>query len=149
MKFQNSLVSISNKRTYEVIEHLSEDKKKNYIISIVKNKAIDYYRREMKYVLTSDEEIGRIREDDTSRNNDEDILKKIIIKMELLDILTYISSMSSSEQRIFRLLLVYDMKIKDMANNCNMTVSGVRKKLARTRLKLRRYMGVNHVAVKY
>lgn len=144
---QNSLVSISNKSTYEIIEQLSEDKKKSYIISIVKNKAIDYYRKEMKYVPTNEDEITRIREDNTYRYYDEDILKKFIIKMELLDILQYISTMSASEQRLFRLLLIYDMKIKDMATNCNMTVSGVRKKLARTRIKIRRYMNYDQTLV--
>ena len=66
-----------------------------------------------------------------------DLWDEVVIKMELMDIIEYMKQLSAKEQRIFKLMLLYDMKLKDISRACNISIDAVKKRLLRARIKLR------------
>jgi RNA polymerase sigma-70 factor (ECF subfamily) len=135
---QDSFIKVCRKKNYLQIVALEERYRKNYLIEVVRNQTVDYCRREDKYILRPNYEMCLLKERN-AENKQDDILKKIVIKTELMDILMYINTLSDKEKSIMRLLLYYDMNLGDVANIYDISISGIRKRLYRTRLKLCRF----------
>ena len=135
---QDCMMKLAEKEIFEDIMNMKEDKRRRYLASMVSNCSIDFIRKEKRYVLQSTDEVNTYFENEECNNDKKiDPYKKVALRMELLDIINSIKSLSDKDKWIFKCLLCYDMKIKDIARMCNITISGVHKRLFRARVQLK------------
>lgn len=104
-------------------------KTKSYIIKILKNTAIDIYRRKIRfnsYFMDAEEEFDKIP--DTSENYDDIVFSDKTEKM--------LDSLGKTDRQIILLRCSEEMTWREVADSLEMTESNVRKRYERAKKKL-------------
>ncbi|MBE5934539.1 MAG: RNA polymerase sigma factor [Lachnospiraceae bacterium] len=138
---QNCMFSLYRKDNFKLIIGVSEDRRRKYIEVMVRNSIASLHRKDKKYVL-----IGEIRHHIESLKGYSgcfyeeckrlDPLPNTITRLESKSIIRMLDILSKKEKIVFNYILE-GLKISEIAETCNLTVSGIKKRITRARVKLK------------
>ena len=124
------LVSETFLKALLIIEK-DEENIKYFLICVLKNLSIDYFRKNEKLIFKED--VEKDKEGDLER----DILSGIIKKEENLNLYRCILDLNENYREIIIMFYFMDMKVKEIASLLNLSEGAIKNILYRGRLKLK------------
>ena len=123
---QLCMIEISKERVFNILTKVDEKVQRSYIMRMVDNCVVDFYRREKKYDLQTTRELKHF--EDKS-----DYLKKYVLKLELLDMIDNVKSLNTLDRRMLKYMSLYDVKMVELAKLYSTTIKGIRKRIDEVR----------------
>ncbi len=123
---QACMIEVSKERVFDILMNVEEKVKRSYIISMVDNYIIDYYREQKMYKLEPIEDLKKYADKSNSSKND-------VLKVEFLEMIDSEQCFSTMDKRLIKYISLYDAKIEDLTKLCHMTIRGVQKRIERVK----------------
>lgn len=123
---QACMIEISKERVFNILMNVEEKVKRSYIISMVDNCIIDYYRDQHMYKLAPIEDLKKYEDKSNASKND-------VLKMEFLDMIDNEKCFSAMDRRLIKYISLYDAKMDELTKICHTTIRGVKRRIERVR----------------
>ena len=106
---QTCMIEIYKEKVFNLLMNLEERVVRSYVISMVDNCVIDYYRSQKIYKL---EPIDDLKKHEDKSNS----LKKDVLKIEFLDMINNVKGFNTMDKRLIKYISLYDVKMVELTN---------------------------------
>ena len=128
-------------KNFSKISSLAEEKRGAYLKIIVKNAAIDIYRKEKSDLSQPLEEIENFGE------TSDDVSDEVLSKMEYEAVVDAIRALPEQYAEVLYLFHVRDLSVKEVSEQLHVEPETIKKRLQRARQKLRGILTENAVGI--